>query len=939
MGLVKELYFPSFILFPMMFTCPLLTVVASTGFIESTSKVRVYGDLVNSIVQLFLQICELCFFSLVHYLLISAFKGRTSFLLIYINIFFVGFYIFLDVHVCYNYENLRNNFQPASPSNYKLYALPKKCYFRAPLYSVPNGPMEDLTILLIKYSFSDMTVYYIILISMLVYIFSKSIVLIVKNFKRVVAYAIGREISSNRSINNGTFPLDKALVILTFFGSIYVGILLILITLPSFSIVGAFSFTPVFLNWLVSSTHFERFGGGLKNDEIRDTLRFGLPPGRRWLDDRPNGEFYYVHADNATYCAYNRKNPECKNFNFKRPKHPRIVKKMPNVVFMSIESFSPIFHAVEDDFIHEHVYNPEARYISNKTFYRKSLMPELHEISKQSITFSGVAAHGMPTSVGLYGLITGLYPPVTYHSIGDQPMTHYDDILSSMHNHGYYVSFMQAHDLFFDSLCNVAHRRPAREEAKVILKCNDVDTWVTDSEVHKRIYPLKMRPKLKNCTESEVSELEERLKSQGRDLPKTVDFHEFYIPDPEISDIFNVSKEFLTDFNAYFIPDRVLTRQINFHMKDYFNSRKDDRPLFIFTQNMATHLPYTWFDYYVPAQDIPLGVNISQYSRKDLKRLDRFLKVSKYTDEYFIGEMIKNIREIDSNTILVLTGDHGARDVPVHEKRSWVTDGVEFASDCVSGNTIIDSFFDVSALITYLGDDEVIKKALSLDKLAGKVFKMQADHNDIVYTLFDIINKLNGTVMPPTHRRSRNLIDLALNVSHIYSYSGNEGVSEFLASSDWRSSSRNAIVYEYRTAGNMFRGHMSRFSKAKVAENLTIPTCLVKSTDKDDYFKDAGNNFKATIFKHLTSETYATYHNRVFNYAFRDMNCVERGKCEFPSARTMPVTDEQFYFPIFFFFLSVSFVLGTLLKLIGYIFYILRNEEFKSRDDAKSLIS
>ena len=82
-------------------------------------------------------------------------------------------------------------------------------------------------------------------------------------------------------------------------------------------------------------------------------------------------------------------------------------------------------------------------------------------------------------------------------------------------------------------------------------------------------------------------------------------------------------------------------------------------------------------------------------------------------------------------------------------------------------------------MIGYLGDDPKVKEVVSLSKVSGKTLKLPTDHNDLIYTIEDILTKLNGTSIQPTHRRNRNLLDLSSNlIDHINNNTLKEGLDE-----------------------------------------------------------------------------------------------------------------------------------------------------------------
>jgi hypothetical protein len=70
---------------------------------------------------------------------------------------------------------------------------------------------------------------------------------------------------------------------------------------------------------------------------------------------------------------------------------------------------------------------------------------------------------------------------------------------------------------------------------------------------------------------------------------------------------------------------------------------------------------------------------------------------------------------------------------------------------------------------------------MGLDRLKGKSVKFATDHNDMMYTMFDLVAKLQGREMKPVHQRGCNLLNASL---QILNKSFNEQV-RILNSSKW----------------------------------------------------------------------------------------------------------------------------------------------------------
>jgi arylsulfatase A-like enzyme len=69
--------------------------------------------------------------------------------------------------------------------------------------------------------------------------------------------------------------------------------------------------------------------------------------------------------------------------------------------------------------------------------------------------------------------------------------------------------------------------------------------------------------------------------------------------------------------------------------------------------------------------------------------------------DYHIGRLVDYVLKIDPNTVVALTGDHGAREHPIYTKNENVTNETTYNSDCVNKNTGNDNMFSTSGFISY----------------------------------------------------------------------------------------------------------------------------------------------------------------------------------------------------------------------------------------------
>ena len=336
--------------------------------------------------------------------------------------------------------------------------------------------------------------------------------------------------------------------------------------------------------------------------------------------------------------------------------------------------------------------------------------------------------------------------------------------------------------------------------------------------------------------------------------------------------------------------DRVSTSQLITHwkqQKEFMKKYIINSPLFGGIITTDSHFEFFGYD---KSEFYDYVVNRKYLTREEWNR-ERFIRVNKYADKY-VGKLLEWIKENDPNTIFVLTGDHAVRKVPIYEQDDTVIDDVVYSSDCVHHSSGCDSFFVTSGMIGYFGDDPKVKEVMHLDKIKGKTMKLPTDHNDLVYTVEDILNKLNGTEMQPTHRRNRNLMDLTYNiVEHSSNGTLKEGIDE-IDKSKWKGYSFNHYNIDYREGTSLLRVHPADVSGAHFYTKASYPQCLKR---RDRYQHILGSKEAYQAFERLqvryAAENHLTATNTLYHYDFRNESCVKEGHCEFP----VPGEYEMYY--------------------------------------------
>jgi hypothetical protein len=391
-------------------------------------------------------------------------------------------------------------------------------------------------------------------------------------------------------------------------------------------------------------------------------------------------------------------------------------------------------------------------------------------------------------------------------------------------------------------------------------------------------------PLLSRCDPALVNATAQRLRDLGR--PKWFDYVASYFPNEHQAAMLNLSWDSLVYHDWY--ADRIAGQQLQLHWRQqraFLNrTNRTEAPIFATFLDVESHMPYLGYD----RNEFYGGMGKATKEQ-------RFKRVNRYVDRYMLENAIEFLRREDPNTIVIITGDHGTRDIPVRGKGSFVTNETAFSGDCVGASSGVDSLFVVSAVVSYLGNDTDVQHALGLDKLAGKTVKVATDHGDLTYTLMETISRLNGHSLPPTHRRSRNLVDLSATIIAQTKSQGTAAAVAALNASGWQSLSVVTYQMDYRNGSQLLRTHTSDSSEAHYYSNVSYPTCLRRLRAPDmavggDHVKEMTD----AAFQYLAHENYLLRTNSLYNYAFRDMKCIADGHCEFPKRRPYRINETYF---------------------------------------------
>ena len=489
-------------------------------------------------------------------------------------------------------------------------------------------------------------------------------------------------------------------------------------------------------------------------------------------------------------------------------------------------------------------------------------------------------------------------------NIVDAVDTHSDDLPSRMHDSGYRTGYFSSSDPSFDGFQNWIYRRSAEEEAKNILFCDDAIETIDDP------YQLKLMkmPKLRKCSKEEVE-----LKAKGKkSFPKWFDYISYYYPSENQSKALNISKKDLK--KQIFNCDRILGKQYIYHWKQQMElmKRKNiSKPLFAFGLNSETHIPYMGFD--LESNYEQISPKISKFSPEHKKY--RFLRVNKYSDKHFIKNIVEFLKEEYNNTIVAVVGDHGTRDVPIL-KNNKITNKTFFDSECANNPSGIDSLFITSGTIFYLGDNQKVKEALKLDKLKGKTLKLATDINDLSYTLIETIARIRNTNVPPTNRLSRNLIDYTSDIMESLEMNGTANIVKMI-DDGWKSLAYISHQMEYRRGTKVLRTHTSGPEGSHYYDIGSFPTCIKRKNHKSHELggSQAQKMFNE-MYDYLNVLNYLTAQNRIFNYDFRDDECVKKGKCQLPNQlEPNHVRDSNFFIFVGLTSFGISLILTIIFQI------------------------
>lgn len=908
MGSIKN---PS-IFFPFYFFVPTFTLIISKYTFESTAKLIYLGKNLNVLIMLILQFSQNCLIAIVHYWLrcILLKLGWPTF---YLNVLMIVLYMEIIGFTLYDFENTRHNMQMVLPSTYVAYlgrfGMEQKVFHE--FWSNIKGAVAHSNSVsnIIKTTILDSPQFWILIIVVMIIFFLFGLYLIYSNWNEIFESIFPNQHADLQENSSSFFiSIDNELKTykINFFNIflVFIHFLAFVDLIVNLSIKNSnedfkaryFSILPYFSSLQLALTHFEKKPSKQTLEKVNQITRNFLPPGRYWIDTRDNPIYPEVHGDFESFCAYNPTSNECKKKEKKEIKKEEILKpeELPNVLLLLYESFNPATYLINKAFLEEHVKNPNMLK-TDTPFYNEEIMPFLHKFAKEEmITFSGMQTLGLPSFSGLHSILTQEPPSQTYMNIINGWQNDVDDIPSYFHMKGYRTLIVNANRFDFDGKQYWIYKKSKQEEARYRMNCLSSygDSFNDSLQMQIGDYSFVNNMK-KKCTEEEVEKYLKKHKDIY-DFPRFFDYAAAYYPTAKQAKAIQIDPNTVYENPSISVSgDRIVAKEIEAHWKQQKSIMKEKSykmPLFTLASSVDGHMPYSGYD--KPEFYSKIDPNIKPHSEE--MRVARFLNVNRYTDEYFIKELIEWLKVNDPNTILLFTGDHGTRDIPAKEKNQQFTKNIKYDPKCIHESTGSDSFYYVSGGIAYLGKDERIKKAFGFDKLAGKTIKFTVDHGDMIYTAEEIIQRLQGKSLMPTNRKSRNLVDMSLD---LINETNEESFAKKIDESGWKSVSMVSHMVEYHNGMKMVRFHPGDINGAHIYKQCIYPTGLLPTNfiegkdkrnfvvireEKNETEKKKHLEFVDEALQYLAAENYLGAKNRLYNYKFRDEDCIKNHNCQLP---------------------------------------------------------
>ncbi|CAL6038634.1 Sulfatase [Hexamita inflata] len=529
--------------------------------------------------------------------------------------------------------------------------------------------------------------------------------------------------------------------------------------------------------------------------------KFPLPAGQEWLDQRPVPVYPLVHAPKAFADAYNKKTPQA------LPE--KSAEKLPNVVFLLWESFSPAPKYVTDE-----VLLNENKSMQGQP-YRREYLPKLAALAESGHTFMGLRSNGIPTVNGWHAFVTGEISSHTSVNMITSQFNAADDFPTKFRQQGY----------------------------------RNLMVWPSAFNADKK-QPYVYRG----------GKLNEDMPQHLADFPLWFDeIHQFY-PTREEAEQMGIPD--YPEKQTYWTNDRMSSMMFN----HFFNKQLENQtqPLFAFYGNVDTHEDFSWFDDAKHYDEFIVGVGRS--NRYDVYGMhDAYSTVLRYADAAF-GRIVDNIKQNAPETIVVILGDHGTRQVPLYldaDKKINEGSDIYYDMECNFRTAGPDMQFTTSAVMSYFGTNEKLRQ--KFDAVKNMTTFEPTDHQDLVETVMALVSDLSNVKLPSS-RLGVDILEQATKAVR-----GEETLKVPKVSV-------SHINMEYSDDRGLFRmavgGKDGAYQVVK-----PVPACIagknsIKNEVEQEVFHDAREMIE--LFSVLSKN------DRYYSYKFRDTECVTKGTCEFP---------------------------------------------------------
>ncbi|CAL6006450.1 Sulfatase [Hexamita inflata] len=526
-----------------------------------------------------------------------------------------------------------------------------------------------------------------------------------------------------------------------------------------------------------------------------------LKEGFDWIDQRQIPEYPLVYAPKDIVCSYNPQLEYCSHLLINNKQNYSY--EAPNVVIIVIESFCPSPMMIDDQVVESQ------QQIITGHLYKELYLPNLRSLSEKGVSFASLSSNGMPTIFGWHSLMTGEIPYSDSVNMVQSQYNDVDDLPSFYHQQDYHTMYVSPSEFRFDGKHNWVYR------GRQLIK-----------------------------------------KDPGnlKGMPLWFDDLYYYFPDKDQATKLELEE---STFKCW-IPDRITSTEFIYH----FNKTKQSqqKPVFGVLATVDTHMPFRGFDdskFYDP---YTFGDGVR--NRTDAGKINRYATVAKYADHY-IGNVINFLTKNYNNTILLVMGDHAARESPIFKNEPVDPkdpDSVIYDDSCNGQPFVNDQQFTTTAVLAYLGDNEAVKEKFA--PVLQKVVKVPTDHQDVVRTLFDFAEDYSGK-KHASSRNGRNLLEIATNLT------SNMELRKHL------SIRTSSLTSEVATEDTLYRYHTLGPYGQKF--NGIYPTC-VTGERRNQVTKQQYNEFS----RHQRLYEYLQRHNKQFSYKFRDQSCIYPNLCEFP---------------------------------------------------------